>query len=286
MSPAKPPVPARLILPDGQTFDLLDSLTIGRSQTNSVVIDNDFIGRKHALIQVQKNGECWLVDLGSSNGTYVKTHRVTRPLPLKDGDVIDMAGSLIEFHTPFDPDGSGITNPTLPRVEHRDCWLMIGDIVGFAKMAQNFPPGEIAWLTGSWFNACGELIKKRGGHMNQYLGDGFFCYWDDTPETKGQILDAMRELSGMQQNASPSFRVVLHFCGIALSTVPDTKALQLHGDEVNFAFRMEKVASRFKDIQLCSEAALEKLGVKSLVRRESEVGGYEGVFPFHVPDLR
>jgi adenylate cyclase len=279
--------PSRLILPDGLTFELHASSTLGRTPGNTVVIPNDHISRKHALIQVQGNGECWMVDLGSSNGTYVNGRRVSRPLPLKNGDLIDMAGSRIEFQseTPAADVGVDMTGgSTLRDIKRRNCWLMVADIEGSTRMAQELPPEEIPRITGGWFNTCRELIEDRGGHMNQYLGDGFFCYWDDTLDAKRQILDALRELARLQQKASPRFRLVLHFGEIVLSNVPDTMALNLHGEVVNFAFRMEKIAARFKDSQLCSEAALKALGVKSLARRESEVSGYDGLFQFHVPD--
>lgn len=286
MSSKEGSAPAHIILPDGRTFDLLETTNIGRGRSNSVVIDNEFIGRRHALIQVQGNGQCILVDLGSRNGCSIDNHRISSTQLLKDGDVIDMAGSRIEFHTRIAPDDLEEPGPTLDKIEKRRCWLMIGDIEGSTQMARNFPPEEIPRITGGWFNACVELIEMRGGHMNQYLGDGFCCYWDAGPKAKVQILDAMRELVRMQRKASPRFRLVLHFGEIVLSTVPNTRALNLHGDEVNFAFRTEKIAASFKDSLLCSEAALQTLGVKSLVRRESEVDGYEGVFSFHVPDLQ
>lgn len=280
--------PSRLILPDGSVFELHASSTVGRTPGNMVVIPNDHISRKHALIQVQGSGECWMVDLGSSNGTYVNGRRVSRALQLKNGDVIDMAGSRIEFQS----DMAGQTavdmtgGSTLRDIKRRNCWLMVADIEGSTRMAQELPPEEIPRITGGWFNTCRDLVEGHGGHMNQYLGDGFFCYWDDTFDAKRQILDALRDLARLQQRASPRFRLVLHFGEIVLSNVPDTMALNLHGEVVNFAFRMEKVAAHFKDSRLFSEAALKALGVKSLARRESEVGGYEGMFQFHVPDLQ
>jgi adenylate cyclase len=281
--------PPRLILPDGVIFELHASITMGRTPGNTVVLPNDHISRKHALIQVQGDGECWVVDLGSSNGTYVNGRRVSRPLPLKNGDVIDMAGSRIEFRSESGPANNALDpggGSTLRDIKRRNCWLMVADIEGSTRMAQELPPEEIPRITGGWFNACRELIEGCGGHMNQYLGDGFFCYWDDTLDAKKQIRDALLELSGMQQKASPRFRLVLHFGEVVLSNVPDTLALNLHGEVVNFAFRMEKIAASFKAYQLCSAAALHALGARSLTVRKSEVPGYHGLFEFHVPDLQ
>ena len=278
---------SRLILADGQIVELHGSCSLGRSESNTLALDNDHVSRKHAVIQFQGESEFWIVDLGSSNGTYVNGRRVSRPLALKNGDVIDMAGSRIEFQTEahaVESDGQSLGS-TLLSVARRNCWLMVADIEGSTRLAQELPPEEVPRVTGEWFKTCRELVEEHGGHMNQYLGDGFFCYWEDTFDAKRQILEAMRDLARLQASATPPFRVVLH-CGMTvLGSVPTMTEQNLHGPTVNFVFRMEKIAANWHDRRLCSEAAWQALGVKSLVRRESEVNGYDGVFVFHVPDL-
>lgn len=277
----------RLILPDGSEFELHGSCTFGRSEMNAVPLANNHVSRKHAVIQFQGENEFWIVDLGSSNGTYVNGRRMSRPLALKDGDVIDMAGSRIEFRSEADttePDDPSLGS-TLLSVARRNCWLMVADIVGSTRMAQELPPEEVPQVTGGWFKTCRDLIEQHEGHMNQYLGDGFFCYWEDTLDSKRQILAALRDLARLQENASPPFRVVLHHGMTVFGSVPTMTEQNLHGPTVNFVFRMEKIAGAWQDSLLCSGPAWKALGVGSLLRRESQVGGYDGVFDFHVPDL-
>jgi adenylate cyclase len=278
---------SKLVLSDGRTFDLNGSCTLGRSASNTVSLDNSHVSRKHAIIQFQGGDQFWIVDLGSSNGTYVNSRRVSRPIALKDGDVIEVGGTRIEFHSEglaADTDSQSLGS-TLLSVARRNCWLMVADIVGSTRMAQELPPEEVPLLTGGWFKTCRDLIEAHGGHMNQYLGDGFFCYWEDTLQSKERILEAMVELARLQESASPPFRVVLH-CGMTvLGSVPTMTDVNLHGPTVNFVFRMEKLAAGWSDSRLCSEAALAALGLPSLVERESAVAGFEGRFRFHVPDL-
>jgi class 3 adenylate cyclase len=229
-----------------------------------------------------------MVDLGSSNGTYVNGRRISRPQLLNNGDVIDMAGSRIGFQTEALAGGSddhSTAGSTLRDIKKRNCWLMVADIVGSTRMARELPPEEVPQITGGWFNTCRELIENHGGTMNSYLGDGYFCYWEDTFGAKRQLLDAMRALVRLQAKANPGFRIVLHFGETVLSNVPNTMALNLHGKEVHFVFRMEKIAGGFGDLLLCSEPAWQALGVKSLARRESTVSGYDGIYQFHVPEL-
>ena len=56
----------------------IEVLVVGRANTRSqpdieVPASEDTVGRRHAEITVGANGDCYLVDLGSSNGTYLAT---------------------------------------------------------------------------------------------------------------------------------------------------------------------------------------------------------------------
>lgn len=65
---------------------------IGRISTNDIIIENLAVSRVHAEI-IQEEGAFYLVDLKSSNGTFVNGVR-TEKAPLRDGDAI-----LIGKHT-------------------------------------------------------------------------------------------------------------------------------------------------------------------------------------------
>lgn len=69
------------------TFDAHDSLLVGRSGDAHLCIEGDeHISRNHCLIEVRPP-ECHVVDLNSSNGTFVNNERVS-DCWLKDGDTI------------------------------------------------------------------------------------------------------------------------------------------------------------------------------------------------------
>src|SRR5436190_15439906 len=68
----------------GRKFELVDDLSIGRDATNTVVIDKDSVSRRHASI-LNRRGEKVIVDLGSTNGTYVNDAIVTETT-LRSGD--------------------------------------------------------------------------------------------------------------------------------------------------------------------------------------------------------
>ena len=90
----------RLILPDGTEYELSGSLTtIGRTPDNDVSLPDDSnVSRTHAEIEERSEGEFWIFDLQSSNGTRLNGTQVTTEMELFDGDRILLGGSSeIEF---------------------------------------------------------------------------------------------------------------------------------------------------------------------------------------------
>ena len=76
---------------DGTRFNVPEGgLSIGRSDENDVVIDDDGVSRFHVRL-LYDNGSLWLQDAGSRNGVFVNEKRVTGHQALKVGDEIAIA---------------------------------------------------------------------------------------------------------------------------------------------------------------------------------------------------
>lgn len=94
-------MPGALIGPFGR-YDLGNEVvTIGRSSSNRIAIQDDQISGRH--LQVQPQGvEYLLIDLGSSNGTTVNGQRLApqTPRPLRHGDLIVIGSSRITVEMP------------------------------------------------------------------------------------------------------------------------------------------------------------------------------------------
>ncbi|MCE9574134.1 MAG: FHA domain-containing protein, partial [Deltaproteobacteria bacterium] len=67
-------------------FDKLE-ITIGRVQGNDIVLPKGNVSKRHARI-VLKDGKFIIVDLKSTNGTYVNGRKITSPLVVKESDKI------------------------------------------------------------------------------------------------------------------------------------------------------------------------------------------------------
>src|SRR6188474_96326 len=62
-------------------------VTIGRVQGNDIVLPKGNVSKRHARI-VLKDGKFIIVDLKSTNGTYVNGRKITSPLVVKEADKI------------------------------------------------------------------------------------------------------------------------------------------------------------------------------------------------------
>ena len=69
----------------------MKELTIGRLPDNHIVIENAMVGRRHAKIVMDKGGNCEIIDLKSTNGTYVNGRKVKGSTSVRPGDKIVLA---------------------------------------------------------------------------------------------------------------------------------------------------------------------------------------------------
>jgi hypothetical protein len=81
---------------EGETFDLDDELTIGRSPGCGVPTPDDiYASTLHARLYRQKD-QLWVEDLGSTNGTYVNSERISQARRLGKGDVLQAGSTVFE----------------------------------------------------------------------------------------------------------------------------------------------------------------------------------------------
>lgn len=74
-------------LQPGDVFALQAHVTLGRAPDNHIVLADTYVSSYHARLD-QRDGEWWLTDLDSRNGTRLNDVPITKPAPLLNGDVI------------------------------------------------------------------------------------------------------------------------------------------------------------------------------------------------------
>ena len=81
----------------GDSFVLSNLLTVGREGDNDIVVtDDSFISGHHARIEVRPDGTA-VVDLNSTNGTFVNGQRVSGERGLRKGDRLQVGSTVLEM---------------------------------------------------------------------------------------------------------------------------------------------------------------------------------------------
>lgn len=87
--------------------------SIGRDRGSDICLPDRSLSRRHAEIHQRQDG-CYIVDMGSTNGTFLNGDRVPRERPLHDGDVIRVGALTLVFHEEQAPDTDRIVSVSTP----------------------------------------------------------------------------------------------------------------------------------------------------------------------------
>jgi pSer/pThr/pTyr-binding forkhead associated (FHA) protein len=106
--PAKPPKPSKrrsapthVLVTEGSSAGERADLSqgpvlIGRGTDAAIRLDDDYVSTRHARIAA--SGDQWFVeDLGSTNGTYVGTVRITQPTTITIGTQVRIGKTILEL---------------------------------------------------------------------------------------------------------------------------------------------------------------------------------------------
>lgn len=249
-----------------------ESLRIGRSQSNDLVLADSKISRFHAILSASENGIV-LSDLSSTNGTFLGEKRMTAPVDLANGDIILLGGFRLEVrlarsHSGLEEDSS---RTALSQMLSSELTVLLIDVCSYTTITQGLPEQDVAEMLRTWLNFSSSLIISNDGVVDKYVGDCVMALWkSDTisqeelakkaVQTAAEVVQRTREESIFREwKHGKQFpwlcRAVVH-SGTALmgslggSGRANYSAL---GDTVNVAFRIEHLADRFTENLIVSE---------------------------------
>jgi pSer/pThr/pTyr-binding forkhead associated (FHA) protein len=80
----------------GQRFEVDDEVSVGRSPGSGIATTYDiYSSTLHARL-FRRDGRLWVEDLGSTNGTFVNSERITKPTKLGRGDLVQVGATVFE----------------------------------------------------------------------------------------------------------------------------------------------------------------------------------------------
>lgn len=80
----------------GKTWPLTGEVSIGRAAGCQVTIDDTYASQIHARV-FNRDNQWQIEDLGSTNGTWLNRHKVSGPMVIKPGDVVQIGNTVMEL---------------------------------------------------------------------------------------------------------------------------------------------------------------------------------------------
>ncbi len=260
-------------------------LTLGRDRNSDIVLPDLHASRNHAMIRRIGRGDYYLIDSGSSNGSFINQQRVTTPRLLKDGDRIAMGRLEMEFKQ-TSKDESSVDTLSLQDTlisdtpEIQQITILVADIRGFTTLSEQVDIRTLTKLMNTWFHQVSDAIIKHGGIVDKFIGDCVFARWESNLDQDRTVLLALSAASAINQitgNLNETYPEVPETItiGVGINTGAasmgigqDNTAL---GDAVNIAFRLES-ASKFLDTDVVlSETAYQHLPKNFIEGRRQHV---------------
>lgn len=80
----------------GRAIPLSDEVTVGRAAGCQVTIDDTYASQLHARLFL-RDGQVFVEDLGSTNGTYLNRQKVSGPMVMQHGDRLQVGNTVMEL---------------------------------------------------------------------------------------------------------------------------------------------------------------------------------------------
>ena len=100
-------------------------ITIGRSSENNIVVDDFKVSRVHLQLVIN-DGVCSIVDLNSSNGTFVNGQKINGEVRLQPNDIVRIGNTTLPWQEYVNIHTTTSTPPkTTPTPPNNKTWLYI-----------------------------------------------------------------------------------------------------------------------------------------------------------------
>lgn len=168
-----------------------------------------------------------------------------------------------------------VSNPEQLRLggERREVTIFFADVVGFTKLSESQPPEIIVALLNELFTFATEIIQRRGGIIDKFIGDCIMAVWGSPQSHPDDALRAVQAAEDLRRWLDVGNRrwrarwgieiqlaIGVHTGPAVAGNVGSEKRMEytVIGDTVNVAARIESMAQPGQI--LVSESTRERIG--------------------------
>lgn len=150
----------------------------------------------------------------------------------------------------------------------REMTILFSDIRSFTQLSEKMTPKDNFDFLNSYMRRMGPIIRKHGGFIDKYLGDGIMALFPSIPdqalEAALEMLQELKELNRLRverQYEPIRIGIGLHTGTLMLGTIGEEERMDgtVISDAVNLASRIEGLTKEFDTDLLLSEETFKKL---------------------------
>jgi len=230
-------------------------------------IDECTVSRRHCVVRRSSRGQFFVRD-ESANGTRVDGRRLLPKIEIEIGqsatiEVAEGHSVILEISEvgdePWDEPatfgGTQLDGPVETEVA-----VLVGDIAGYTRLNRQFPAKDVAASLKRVFAELELVITQFGGTIKEYQGDAVFAFWEVDGNAPNQhAVQACRCALALKERVTvlaedadawilrDKFPLNMEWAittgVVAISPFGrERPGLNMVGDVVNYAFRLEKLA--------------------------------------------
>lgn len=214
------------------------TIKIGRAPHCDVQINYPTVSRIHAELS-WVDGKPMLTHLSEVNLTLVNGIPVREAVPLRTGDVIELADGILlrlELYTSGEDDT--LANS---RDDRRMYAVLHADVAGYSRLIED---NDI--VTARQIEACLGVVRReteRGhGRIVNISGDGILLLFPSAEAAVTCAIACQQTFADLNRDLQPTRRMEFRI-GINSGDILITPAGAMHGDAINIAARVQALAS-------------------------------------------
>ena len=162
-----------------------------------------------------------------------------------------------------------------PGGEMKELTVMFSDIRSFTTISEALTPNELVLLLNEYLGEMTEIIFRRFGTLDKYIGDAIMAFWgspvpqdDHARQACASALEMQRRLRDLNKKWAGQGRKQLAI-GVGVNTgpmsvgnmgSPQRLAWTVMGDNVNLASRLEGINKQYQTGIVISQSTREQAG--------------------------
>lgn len=144
-----------------------EPITIGRAQSNMIVLEHDLVSRQHALLSLQEDVPT-IADLGSKNGTWLNGTRIDEPATVAEGDVLKLGDVEFDVRSPDQQ-----TRTIAPRRSPEETMtVLFTDLEGHTALFEELGTDRAHALVRRLLGIMTDEVSGHDGTLIKSEGDG------------------------------------------------------------------------------------------------------------------